>query len=232
MTLATRPMISTRSLAISSPLRAHRQLAHAIIVHPIAVIRAGLGAVLGSGTVGQVSSSTTTFDALRIAVVHPPQIVLFDFESGHGPEASRLFAGLWPRPVLVALVGPGSATSARECLAAGVDAAIAIEGATRESILDCLQHVIDGKGPVTSGFRGEQTDAGTVAVDEQPTACLTPREREMLYLIGEGLSNREIAEVLGLSVKTIEAHRGNVSRKLNIRSRSGLMRIAMGVPVA
>jgi len=54
----------------------------------------------------------------------------------------------------------------------------------------------------------------------------------MLFLIGEGLSNRDIAEVLGLSVKTVEAHRGNLSRKLNIRSRSGLMRLAMGVPAA
>lgn len=232
MTLATRPSPTTRSFAITSPLRPQRQLAHAIIVHPIAVIRAGLGAVLSTGQVGHVSASTSTFEALRMAVAHSPQIVLFDFTTGNGPEASRLFAGLWPRPALVALVGPGSATSAHECLATGVDAAIALEGATRESILDCLQHVLDGKGPVTSGFRPDRAGAGTVVLDDQPTSGLTPREREMLYLIGEGLSNREIAEVLGLSVKTIEAHRGNLSRKLNIRSRSGLMRVAMGVPAA
>jgi DNA-binding CsgD family transcriptional regulator len=58
---------------------------------------------------------------------------------------------------------------------------------------------------------------------------LTPREREMLFLIGEGLSNREIAESLVLSVKTVETHRANLSRKLNVRSRAGLMRLAMGI---
>lgn len=232
MTLATRPTVYTRSFTTTSPLRPQRQLAHAIVVHPIAVIRAGLGAVLSTGPVGQVSASTTAFDALRMAVAHPPQIVLFDFVTGSGPEASRLFAAIWPRPALIALVGPGSSASASECLAAGVDGAIALEGATRDSILDCLQHVIDGKGPVTSGFRLDRLEAGTIVVDDQPTSGLTRREREMLYLIGEGLSNREIAEVLGLSVKTVEAHRGNLSRKLNIRSRSGLMRLAMGVPAA
>jgi DNA-binding NarL/FixJ family response regulator len=64
-------------------------------------------------------------------------------------------------------------------------------------------------------------------VDEGPVSLLTPREREMLYLIGQGLSNREIAETLVLSVKTVEAHRANLSRKLNVRSRAGLMRLAL-----
>jgi two-component system response regulator NreC len=49
----------------------------------------------------------------------------------------------------------------------------------------------------------------------------------MLYLIGQGLSNREIAESLVLSIKTVEAHRANLSRKLNVRSRAGLMRLAL-----
>jgi len=232
MTLATRPIAQPRSFPIASPLRPQRQLAHVIVVHPIAVIRAGLSAVLSAGQVGQVSSSPSTFDALRLAVTHPPQIVLFDFAIGSGPEAGRLYAGLWPRPALIALVGPGSATSSAECFHAGVDAAIALEGATQDSILDCVRHVIEGKGPVASGFRAEAAGPGTMMVDDQPTSGLTPREREMLFLIGEGLSNRDIAEVLGLSVKTVEAHRGNLSRKLNIRSRSGLMRLAMGVPAA
>jgi DNA-binding CsgD family transcriptional regulator len=65
--------------------------------------------------------------------------------------------------------------------------------------------------------------------DESPTALLTPREREMLFLIGEGLSNREIADSLLISVKTVETHRANLSRKLKVRSRAGLMRLGMGI---
>jgi DNA-binding NarL/FixJ family response regulator len=198
------------------------------VVHPVAVIRAGLSVVLGDAALGQVSGTGSTFDALRLAAAHHPDIILFDFSTGSGPEAARLFAGLWPRPVLVGLVSPGSAIGPRECLDGGVDAAIALEGATSESILDTVRMAIEGRGPAVSGFRAAHATAGTVVTDSNPTSVLTRREREMLHLIGEGLSNREIAEVLGLSVKTVEAHRGNMSRKLNIRTRSGLMRVAMG----
>lgn len=232
MVIATPPSPTSRSFAVTAPLRPPRQLAHAIVVHPVAIIRAGVGALLTTGSVGQVSGAASTFDALRIAATRPPQVVLFDFVTGVGPDAGRLYAGLWPRPALVALVGPGSPTSARECLDAGMDAAIALEGATRESILDCLQLVLDGKGPIVTGFPLDTGGHGAVVIDDDRTSVLTPREREMLHLIGEGLSNREIAEILGLSVKTIEAHRGNLSRKLNIRSRSGLMRVAIGSPAA
>jgi DNA-binding CsgD family transcriptional regulator len=97
----------------------------------------------------------------------------------------------------------------------------------RETFLVVIRRVMDGMGPIVAGFPSvnERLDAATV--DEGPVSLLTPREREMLYLIGQGLSNREIAESLVLSVKTVEAHRANLSRKLNVRSRAGLMRLAL-----
>ena len=52
---------------------------------------------------------------------------------------------------------------------------------------------------------------------------LTGRERELLQLVGEGYTNREIAEQLCLSVKTVEAHKSNICSKLNLRSGMGLM---------
>jgi len=231
MTLvSSRPNQVRRSFPFASPARPRRVL-HAVVVHPIAVIRAGLRVVLGDAAVGQVSGAASTFDALRLAADHHPDVILFDFSTGDGPAAARLFAGLWPRPVLVALVSPGSAIGPRECLDGGVDAAIALEGATDNSILDTVRMALDGRGPAVSGFRPGHPAEHMVVTDTNPTSVLTRREREMLHLIGEGLSNREIAEVLGLSVKTVEAHRGNMSRKLNIRTRSGLMRVAMSALV-
>ncbi|MBA3876293.1 MAG: hypothetical protein C0498_05040 [Anaerolinea sp.] len=229
--VVSRPTQTRRSFAFTSPSRP-RQLLHAIVAHPVAVIRAGLGVLLSDEAFGQVTGAPSTFDALRIAGIHHPDVVLFDFSAGGGPAVGRLFAGLWPRPVLVGLVGPGSTIGARECLDAGLDAAIALEGATGESILDAVRVAMDGRGPVVSGFRPDQIGDQAVVIDDHQTSVLTRREREMLHLIGEGLSNREIAEVLGLSVKTVEAHRGNLSRKLNIRTRSGLMRVAMGTLVS
>ena len=92
-----------------------------------------------------------------------------------------------------------------------------------------MEHAIEGRGPAVAGFPRTGPHPVDQELDESPTAMLTPREREMLFLIGEGLSNKEIADSLVLSVKTVETHRANLSRKLNVRSRAGLMRLAMGI---
>ena len=56
---------------------------------------------------------------------------------------------------------------------------------------------------------------------------LTDREREVLLLIAEGLSSREIAERLGVSLKTVDTHRSNLMQKLDIHKASGLVRFAV-----
>ena len=61
----------------------------------------------------------------------------------------------------------------------------------------------------------------------QPKQALTPRERMVLQLIAEGHSNREMAEILNLSIKTIESHRAEAMRKLNVKSTAGLVRYAI-----
>jgi DNA-binding CsgD family transcriptional regulator len=60
-----------------------------------------------------------------------------------------------------------------------------------------------------------------------PHTVLTARERQIIQLLAEGKSNKEAAVVLGISVKTIEAHRANLMRKLHIRSLSALVRYAV-----
>jgi DNA-binding NarL/FixJ family response regulator len=56
---------------------------------------------------------------------------------------------------------------------------------------------------------------------------VTPREREIIQLVAEGRSNKETASTLGISVKTVEAHRANIMRKLQLRSVSDLVRYAI-----
>ena len=58
---------------------------------------------------------------------------------------------------------------------------------------------------------------------------LTPREREVLTLIAEGLSNAEIADQLVISVKTVDRHRENIMRKLNLHSRIDLVKYALKI---
>jgi DNA-binding NarL/FixJ family response regulator len=56
---------------------------------------------------------------------------------------------------------------------------------------------------------------------------VTPRERQIIQLLAEGGSNKEVASALGVSVKTIDAHRANIMRKLRLRSTSELVRYAI-----
>ena len=58
-------------------------------------------------------------------------------------------------------------------------------------------------------------------------AAVTAREREIIQLVAEGQSNKQAAATLGISVKTIEAHRANIMRKLHLRSISDLVRYAI-----
>lgn len=227
MALATHPFTTRRNpTPVSATFPRSRPAPHALVVHHADVVRAGVSTLLATGTECDVSHAASIYEAFRLAAAYHPRVILFDYVDGEGPEACRLLAGLWPRPGLVALIGRGASATAGECLEAGANAAVAIDSVTRETFLSVVQQVLEGQGPVVAGFPAESTPAART-VNEGPTTLLTPREREMLYLIGEGLSNREIAESLVLSVKTVEAHRANVARKLGVRSRAGLMRLAM-----
>lgn len=227
MAIATHPTLGARRPAfVSSRLQQRpRPAPHALIVHHADVVRAGVATLLASGTECEVTNAASIFEALRVAQARHPQIVLFDYTAREGAEACRLLAGLWPRPRLVALVGSSAELDPTEAIQAGADAVVALDSVTRETFVALVGRVLDGVRPLVAGFG--QAPRAAERLDDDPTAVLTPREREMLYLIGEGLSNREIAEALVLSVKTVETHRANLARKLGIRSRAGLMRLAI-----
>jgi DNA-binding NarL/FixJ family response regulator len=225
--LATRrPLLG--AIAATDPMR-RRMPVRALVVHQAEVVRAGVSTLLTTAGMCETTHVASAFEAFRVAGATRPDLILFDFRHGEGPEATRLLASLWPRPRLVAMVAPGGQITPEACLRAGADAAIAIENVSGGQFLAAVEHAIEGRGPAVAGFPRTGLHPVEADQDESPTAMLTPREREMLFLIGEGLSNREIAESLVLSVKTVETHRANLSRKLNVRSRAGLMRLAMGI---
>jgi DNA-binding NarL/FixJ family response regulator len=200
---------------------------HALIIHQAEIVRLGVSTMLASGSACEVASAASVYEAFRLASDVHPQLVLFDFTPSEGPEVCRLLSALWPKPRLIALVTRGREAAPGDCLRLGADAAMLMDNVNRDTFLMVVRRVMDGLGPIVAGFptAGEHLEASRV--DEGPVSLLTPREREMLFLIGQGLSNREIAESLVLSVKTVEAHRANLSRKLNVRSRAGLMRLAL-----
>ena len=229
MSIASYPVQDRRGTGRSAaaPPRPARVVTHALIIHQAEIVRLGVSTMLSSGSACEVASAASVYEAFRLASDVHPQLVLFDFVPAEGPEVCRLLSALWPRPRLIALVTRGREVSPNDCLSVGADAAMLMDNVNRDTFLVVVRRVMDGLGPVVAGFPSVNEPLDAALVDEGPVSLLTPREREMLYLIGQGLSNREIAESLVLSVKTVEAHRANLSRKLNVRSRAGLMRLAL-----
>jgi DNA-binding NarL/FixJ family response regulator len=78
-------------------------------------------------------------------------------------------------------------------------------------------------GTIVAEFLALQVDADA----SSPLERLTPREREVLQLVSEGHTNSGIAQVLKVSVKTVEKHRANLMSKLNVHDMAGLMRVAI-----
>ncbi|MBA4372374.1 MAG: DNA-binding response regulator [Thermodesulfovibrio sp.] len=85
---------------------------------------------------------------------------------------------------------------------------------------------------ITARYPGGAEAIGKTGGDENPFAILTPRQREVLQLIAEGLTTREIAGRLNLSIKTIETHRTQIMDRLNIRDLAGLVRYAIRSGIA
>ena len=111
-----------------------------------------------------------------------------------------------------------------EALEAGASGYVSKRGADAD-LIDAIRTVADGRTFLSS--RTQQALMRQWLNDGAPAEDLTPRELEVVKLIGEAHTNRQIADALKLSEKTIESHRGNVLAKLGMRDRVELVRYAI-----
>jgi DNA-binding NarL/FixJ family response regulator len=132
-------------------------------------------------------------------------------------------------PVLVLSMHDESMYAER-ALRAGARGYLTKQEATRK-VLDAIRQVLRGDIYVSEKMAATllRRVAGAKREDEQqsPTSRLTDRELEIFQLIGQGLSTRQIAENLHLSVKTVEAHKAHIKEKLNLKSSPELLRYAI-----
>jgi len=151
-----------------------------------------------------------------------PRIVLAALREG-GPEAIRMLTlahrGI---PVVVLLSEPAGAHSVRATVAAGADGVLGA-AATPDDLGAALQAVADGQRYIHPAL------GALLAQDDgaDPVEQLSPREREVLRLIGLGMTTPEIAGVLVVSPRTVETHRAHLARKLHAQSRADLVRHAL-----
>lgn len=195
------------------------------------LVRAGIRALLQTFPSVHVEAETGDGkEALELARRIQPDVMLLDVTmpglNGLEVAARIQKLGLRTRVLVLSMhAGPEFVARALQSGAAGYlvkDSAVDELAAALECILmgrEYLSEAIDRE--IVNGFLG----SGATSIDE--LAVLTPRQREILQLIAEGLSTREIAERLHVSVKTVETHRSQLMSRLGIFDVPGLVRFAI-----
>jgi DNA-binding NarL/FixJ family response regulator len=207
-----------------------------VIVDDHRLFRAGVRAELGAevevvGDAGSVEEAVAAIERER------PDVVLLDVHmpDGGGVEVIRRVADACSGPRFLALSVSDAAQDVIGVIRAGARGYVtkSISGA---ELADAVRRVADGDAVFSPRLAGFVLDAFAASGEPEPPATvthdgdldqLTPREREVLRHIARGYMYKEVAQRLGISVKTVEAHVSAVLRKLQLSSRHELSRWAV-----
>jgi DNA-binding NarL/FixJ family response regulator len=192
-----------------------------------ALVRAGLRALLetlaGVEVIGEAADGR---DALALIEKTAPDVVLMDVSMPgmNGIEALRRAMVRQCRARIVMLSIHADEKYVREALVAGA-AGYLLKTAERSELEMALQAVARGDPWLSPAV--SKTLVRALSQREVARPVLTPRQREVLQLIAEGNSTRQIARLLGISVKTAETHRAQMMERLDIHDLAGLVRYAL-----
>jgi DNA-binding NarL/FixJ family response regulator len=199
-----------------------------LIADDHAVVRAGLRALLESRTRWQVCAEAADGrDAVEKATKHKPQIAILDIGMPllNGVEATRQIRKSSPATEILILTMHESDDLVQQVVEAGARGYILKDEADRV-LLDAVQALSQHKH-----FFSTRVSEAAVTIDSDSAKSsrsrLTPREREILQLLAEGKSNKEVANLLNISVNTAEAHRANIMLKLDFHSLAELVMYAI-----
>jgi DNA-binding NarL/FixJ family response regulator len=194
------------------------------------IVRRGLKDLLEAETGWRiVGEATTGREAVAKAKLLKPDVVILDLRMPelNGLEATRQIRRSLPGSEILILTMSDSEELARTVLEAGAHGYLLKSDAGRDLVaaVDSLgQHRPFFTSAIARMVLQAFLNSGAAGAPGDP---LTAREREIVQLLAEGKSNKEVAAVLGISVKTAETHRANIMRKLDLHSTSDLVHYAV-----
>jgi DNA-binding NarL/FixJ family response regulator len=198
-----------------------------ILADDHAILRESLKELLeerGLEVVGQASNGR---EAVDLVVQHKPDVAVMDLGMPllNGIEAAREISKVAPQTLTILLTMFEEDDYILNALRAGVRGYV-LKGQATADLVKAIQSVMRGSVYLSPGISQSVIDA-YVQRRETPIDPLTDRERQVLHLIAEGKSTKEVANLLDLSVKTAETHRTKIMRKLDIHNTAGLVRYAV-----
>ncbi len=196
------------------------------------VVRQGLLRILeGADDIEVVAECTTGREAVARATELKPDIAIIDIGMPelNGLEATRQILCHLPRTEVLILTIHENEQLVQDVLVAGAKGYLLKSDASKD-LLSAIAALRQHKPFFTSRVAQmvlQEFVRGPRVVARRGERRLTQREREVLQLLAEGCSNKEVAARLGISVKTAETHRANIMRKLDLHSLSELVRYAI-----
>jgi two-component system, NarL family, response regulator NreC len=210
-----------------------REKQRIVIAEDYTILREGLRAMIASypdfevvGEAGDGHEAVQSVEKLK------PHLVLMDLSMPrmNGMDAIREIRRRAPETKIVVLTVHKTEEYILATLKAGADGYV-LKDATRDELILAVRNVISGKRYISPGISERVIEGyldGRKGIKSQTTwETLTHREREILKLIAEGHRNKEIADYLCISVKTVEKHRANLMEKLDLHNVQALTTFAI-----
>ncbi|MCS7042919.1 MAG: response regulator transcription factor [Bryobacteraceae bacterium] len=193
-----------------------------------AILRKGIGMLINSQPDMELAAEAASGEeVVREALRIVPDIVVMDVSmpDSNGIEATRRILAAEPRVRVIGLSMYKDAVYVRELLRAGASGYL-VKDCDDAELLLAIRAVARGEAYLSPAVTSAVLTDYRRSVSN-PVDLLTAREREVLVMIAEGKTNKEIANALGLSVYTVESYRGSLMEKLNLHNTGDIVRFAI-----
>jgi DNA-binding NarL/FixJ family response regulator len=191
------------------------------------LVRRAIRALLEREKFDVVAEASDGLEAVSLAKTHRPDVIVLDVSmpalNGISALAEVLKVSPKTKPILLTMLTEDCYTL--RAIRAGAKGCV-WKSQSPDELVHAIREVYAGRvylSPSVSGAVVHAFVAGTEFADDP----LTPRERQVLQLVAEGKTTKEIAVILGVAVKTADTHRAKVMEKLGIHSAAGLVRYAI-----
>jgi two-component system, NarL family, response regulator NreC len=191
------------------------------------IVRQGLRALLEKEGLKVVAEAENGRDAVQLAQTHKPDVVVLDLMMPllNGLEAGREILQNRFATAAILLTMHTEEHQIAMALRAGIRGYL-LKTQAAEDLVHAIREVVRGEIYLSPGVSRIVVD-GYLSGDRPAGDPLAPRERQVLQLVAEGKTSKEIAVLLGLTVKTAESYRARVMEKLDVHETAGLVRYAI-----
>jgi two-component system response regulator NreC len=204
-----------------------------LLVDDHAMLRAGLRLLIGGQhDMNVVGEAGTLHEAIDAAAKLLPEVIVLDLSmpGGSGVAGVQRMLAAAPQARILVLTMHDDPAYVRSAMAMGASGYV-VKSAADTELLTAIRAVARGRvfvdiqseGPLESVFGARALKDAKVA----PIDTLSDREREVLTEVAKGYTNQQIADRIGLSVKTVESYRARSMQKLGLKDRADLMRLAV-----